>query len=137
MTITVQSFAEQIGVQPETLLRQLADAGVADKQVQVSLKADEKEQLFRFLRTSTGGDEDAAGRKKITLKLKSTSQVTHSTRTGGKRTVQVEVRRKRTFVKRPEAEPVVEAPVEVAPPAPVAVVETPAAPVAAAPVASA
>ncbi len=126
MSITVQSFAEQIGVQPETLLRQLADAGVGDKQVQDPLTEDEKEQLFRFLRSSTGGEEEA-GRKKITLKLKSTSQVTHSTRTGGKRTVQVEVRRKRTFVKRPEAEPVVEAPVEVAPPAPAPVVETPSA----------
>ncbi|MEK6771961.1 MAG: translation initiation factor IF-2 [Pseudomonadota bacterium] len=124
---TVKSFADQIGVQPETLLRQLTDAGVSDKRTEDALSEDEKEQLFRFLRTSTGADEEAAGRKKITLKLKSTSQVTHSTRTGGKRTVQVEVRRKRTFVKRTsaEVEPTVEVPVE--PPAPPAVAELPAA----------
>ena len=127
---TVKSFADQIGVQPETLLRQLTDAGVSDKRTEDALSEDEKEQLFRFLRTSTGADEEAAGRKKITLKLKSTSQVTHSTRTGGKRTVQVEVRRKRTFVKRTsaEVEPTAEVPVEPpAPPAPAPVAESPAA----------
>ncbi len=126
--ITVKGFAEQIGVPPETLLRQLASAGVADKQPDDTLSDEEKEQLFRFLRASHGASDEGAARRKITLKRKSTSQVIQSTRTGPARAVQVEVRKKRTFVKRAEIEEV--APVEaVAPaPAPVEAIEAPAAP---------
>ncbi len=115
--ITVKSFADQIGIPSETLLRQLASAGVAEKRVDDVLSDDEKEQLFRFLRASHGTAEGAAARSRITLKRKSTTQVTQSSRTGGTRTVQVEVRKKRTFVKRAEVE-------EAAPVAEVAVEET-------------
>ena len=98
---TVKGFSEQIGVPPETLLRQLAAAGVADKSVGDVLSDEEKETLFQHLRAGHGAGEE---RKKITLKRKSTSQVTQSSRTGGVRTVQVEVRKKRTFIKRTEIE---------------------------------
>src|SRR6185436_8073311 len=108
--ITIKSFSEQIGVPPETLVKQLAAAGVEGKSPVDSLTEEEKEALFRHLRATHGTAEE---KKKITLKRKSTSQVVQSSRTGGTRTVQVEVRKKRTFVKRselePEAEPEVEA----------------------------
>ncbi|MBI3569922.1 MAG: translation initiation factor IF-2 [Gammaproteobacteria bacterium] len=105
--ITVKGFAEQIGVPPETLLRQLGSAGVEEKQPDDVLSDEEKEQLFRYLRSSHGATDEGAARRKITLKRKSTTQVTQSSRTGATRTVQVEVRKKRTFVKRVEpGEPV-------------------------------
>ena len=108
--ITIKSFSDQIGVPAETLVKQLAAAGIEGKSAADSLTDEEKETLFRHLRAVHGGAEE---RKKITLKRKSTSQVTQSSRTGGSRTVQVEVRKKRTFIKRTEieteAEPAVEA----------------------------
>ncbi|HLD14427.1 MAG TPA: translation initiation factor IF-2 associated domain-containing protein, partial [Burkholderiales bacterium] len=105
--ITVKGFAEQIGVPPETLLRQLGSAGIEEKQPDDVLSDEEKEQLFRYLRSSHGATDEGAARRKITLKRKSTTQVTQSSRTGATRTVQVEVRKKRTFVKRVEpGEPV-------------------------------
>ena len=126
--ITVKGFAEQIGVPPETLLRQLVSAGVADKQPDDTLSDEEKEQLFHFLRASHGASDEGAARRKITLKRKSTSQVIQSTRTGPSRAVQVEVRKKRTFVKRAGIEEA--APVEAAAPVPVPaeVIEAPVAP---------
>jgi translation initiation factor IF-2 len=131
---TIEGFAQQIGIPPETLLRQLVAAGIEGKNPGDLLNDDEKLTLLSYLRGHSGGDGDAAGRKKITLKRKSTSQVTQSSRTGPARTVQVEVRKKRTFVKRsaveeaaapepvaepapiPTPEPVVAPPVEVAAP---------------------
>ncbi len=100
---TVKGFAEQIGVPPETLLRQLAAAGVVGKSPTDALNEEEKERLFHYLRTSHGAAVEEAPRMRITLKRKSTSQVTQSSRTGT-RTVHVEVRKKRTFVKRTELE---------------------------------
>src|SRR3989344_7056158 len=101
--ITVKGFAEQIGITPDILLRQLSEAGVEVKQVEDTLSDEEKEKQFQFLR-STHGADDEGGKKKITLKRKSTTQVVQSTRTGSTRTVQVEVRKKRTFVKRAAAD---------------------------------
>ena len=130
--ITVKGFAQQIGVPAETLVRQLASAGIQAKSAEDALTDDEKEQLFRYLRASHGAP-DAAARSRITLKRKSTTQVTQSTRTGAVRTVQVEVRKKRTFVKRAEVEEAPTAPTEEVAAAPSAAsrvaVETAAAPV--------
>jgi translation initiation factor IF-2 len=103
---TVKGFAEQIGVAPETLLRQLAAAGVTGKSQSDALTEEEKERLFHYLRAShaaaaAGAEETLHTR--ITLKRKSTTQVTQASRTGT-RTVHVEVRKKRTFVKRTELE---------------------------------
>ncbi|UCH52814.1 MAG: translation initiation factor IF-2 [Pseudomonadota bacterium] len=97
---TIKGFAEQIGVQPDTLLTQLASAGIPGKSVDDPLSDEEKVTLLSFLR---GGSQETE-RKKITLKRKSTTQVTQSSRLGGTRTVQVEVRKKRTYVKRTELE---------------------------------
>ncbi len=102
--ITIKGFAEQIGIQPETLLRQLSAAGLSAKKTEDELTDEEKEKLFLYLRASHGAVEEGAAKKKITLKRKSTSQVVQSTRTGASRTVQVEVRKKRTFIKRSTVE---------------------------------
>jgi translation initiation factor IF-2 len=95
---TIKAFATQINVSPERLLQQLVAAGVEGKGVDDSLTDDEKMTLLGYLRTHHGGGE--TGAKRITLKQKSVSQIKQATRTGPARTVQVEVRKKRTFVKR-------------------------------------
>jgi translation initiation factor IF-2 len=112
---TIEGFAQQIGVPPETLLRQLVAAGISEKNPGDVLNDEEKLTLLSYLRSNHGG-EDAVARKKITLKRKSTSQVTQSSRTGPTRTVQVEVRKKRTFVKRGTVEEGAPAPAEETPP---------------------
>jgi len=99
---TIKAFATQISVSPERLLQQLVAAGVEGKGVDDSLTDDEKMTLLGYLRTHHGGAE--GGAKKITLKQKSVSQIKQATRTGPARTVQVEVRKKRTFVKRSSIE---------------------------------
>jgi translation initiation factor IF-2 len=103
-TMTVKAFADRIGVPSETLLKQLMAAGIDGKQAGDSLSEDEKMMLLSFLR---GSEELVSGRKRITVKRKSTGQITQSTRTGATRTVQVEVRKRRTFVKRAEIEKLV------------------------------
>jgi len=108
---TIKAFATQIGVQPERLLTQLVSAGVSGKGVDDSLTDEEKMTLLGYLRTHHGGGD--GGTTKITLKQKSVSQIKQATRTGPSRTVQVEVRKKRTFVKRSTIEEEVAAAAEV------------------------
>ncbi len=125
---TVKSFAEQIGVSPQKLLQQLVAAGIEGKAIDDGLTDDEKLVLLTSLRSHHGGGTEVAA-KKITLKQKSVSQITQSTRTGPTRTVQVEVRKKRTFVRRTAVEEGVAAPATTAPAevvTPVAAVEAPA-----------
>jgi len=98
---TIKGFAEQIGVEPSILLKQLESAGIEGKKTNDSLTDDEKLTLLTFLRK---GQEEPGAKKKITLKRKTTSQVKQSTRGGPARTVQVEVRKKRTYVKRSDIE---------------------------------
>ncbi len=99
---TIKGFAEQIGVPADKLLEQLIAAGVAEKNVEDVLSDTEKMSLLNYLRGSHGAEaeEQAITRKKITLKRKTTSQIKQSTRGGPTRTVQVAVRKQRTFVKR-------------------------------------
>ncbi|MHB1951748.1 MAG: translation initiation factor IF-2 [Acidiferrobacteraceae bacterium] len=100
---TIKSFADQIGVPSDKLLKQLIAAGIEGKHSEDVLSDEEKMQLLGFLRTHHGTAAAERGRK-ITLKQKSTSQITQSSRFGQARTVQVEVRKKRTFVKRADIE---------------------------------
>ena len=103
-TITLKAFAQQIGIEPERLVKQLKDAGVEGKTVEDSLHDEEKRTLLEFLRGSasaTSAPANAgAGRGKITLKKKTTSEIQQTTKTGVARTVQVQTKKRRTFVKR-------------------------------------
>jgi len=102
-TITIKAFAEQIGIEPERLVKQLGDAGISDKTVDDSLRDEEKRQLLDFLRGGSPSNETASpstGRGKITLKKKTTSEIQQTTKTGVARTVQVQTKKRRTFVKR-------------------------------------
>ncbi|NND81410.1 MAG: translation initiation factor IF-2 [Gammaproteobacteria bacterium] len=102
-TITIKAFAEQIGIEADRLVKQLGDAGIDGKSVDDSLRDEEKRQLLEHLR---GGAKAAApsaapaGRGKITLKKKTTSEIKQTSRTGIARTVHVQTKKRRTFVKR-------------------------------------
>ena len=103
-TITIKDFAKQIGIEPERLVKQLNDAGVSGKTVKDSLRDEEKRTLLEFLRggssTDTPAAEVGATRGKITLKKKTSSEIQQTTKTGVARTVQVQTKKRRTFVKR-------------------------------------
>lgn len=100
--VTVKQFADVIGIPEERLLTQLGDAGLPAKQAGDHLSDDEKLQLLAYLRQLHGKQSDSKVSnepKKITLKRKSTSEL-KVPGAQGKKTVSVEVRKKRTYVKR-------------------------------------
>ena len=103
MTITtVAEFAKELKKSPDTLLEQLKSAGVAKSSSADPLTDADKQKLLGYLKASHG--TDTTERKKITLVKKSTSEIKQADATGKARTIQVEVRKKRTFVKRDEAD---------------------------------
>ncbi|RQO58668.1 translation initiation factor IF-2 [Paucibacter sp. KBW04] len=97
---TVAQFAAELQRPASTLLEQLQAAGVKTASPEDALNEADKERLLDYLRTAhgTGG----ADRKKITLTRKSTSEIKQADASGKARTIQVEVRKKRTFVKMDE-----------------------------------
>ena len=115
---TIEQFATELKLPPGALIEQLAKAGVAGKNEGDGLSEQDKTKLLEYLQRQHG----AAGepKKKITLTRKQTTEIKAAGTMGKARTIQVEVRKKRVFVKRDEAEPAppVEEPVKV-PPAPV------------------
>jgi translation initiation factor IF-2 len=112
---TVAEFASELKKSPDTLLEQLRSAGVEKSAASDALTESDKQMLLSYLQTSHG---TAPGeRKKITLVKKSTSEIKQADATGKARTIQVEVRKKRTFIKRDdELEAAPAAPVEPAAP---------------------
>ncbi len=97
---TVAQFAAELNRPAATLLEQLHSAGVAKASSEDVLTEVDKERLLDHLRSAHG---TAAGdRKKITLTRKSTTEIKQADASGKARTIQVEVRKKRVFVKRDE-----------------------------------
>ncbi len=97
-TTTVAEFAAELNKSPATLIEQLTSAGVVKTQASDPLSESDKQKLLGYLHASHG--TVAADRKKITLVKKSTSEIKQADSTGKARTIQVEVRKKRTFVRR-------------------------------------
>ena len=101
--VTVSQFANVLKVPLEKLLSQLADAGITVDGGDDIISDDAKMKLLNHLRESHGIDESDKGKtvpKKITLKRKSQIELKLSGSQGRSRTVNVEVRKKRTYVKR-------------------------------------
>ena len=118
---SVTQFAGELKVQPSVLLEQLKAAGVHKQQAEDTLSEQDKTRLLEYLRKVHGGTE---AKSKITLTRKQTSEIKKSDATGKSRTIQVEVKKKRVFVKRDAtAEAPPEVPVAVPVPVPVVVVE--------------
>jgi translation initiation factor IF-2 len=98
---TVAQLAAQLNRPTSTLLEQLNSAGVAKASPEDALTDGDKERLLEYLRTAHG--TATTERKKIVLTRKSTSEIKQADASGKARTIQVEVRKKRTFVKRDES----------------------------------
>lgn len=101
--VTVKQFAEVVGVSIDRLLEQLQEAGLEKEGADANLTDTEKMELLSHLRRKHGKDEPGAeddGPKKITLSRKSTSELKVSGSHGKGKSVTVEVRKKRTYVKR-------------------------------------
>ncbi len=98
---TVAEFAQELKKTPETLLDQLRSAGVAKSAASDALTEADKQRLLGHLKASHG--TAAPERKKITLTKKSTTEIKQADAMGRARTIQVEVRKKRTFIQRDDA----------------------------------
>ena len=98
----VEKFAAELKLPVETLLDQLRSAGVNKSSGEDALSETDKEQLLTSLRKAHGSDE--APRKKITLTKRQTTEIRQADGSGKSRTIQVEVRKKRVFVKREAGE---------------------------------
>jgi len=110
---TVSAFAAELKMPTDVLLEQLSAAGVRKTSPDDSLSEADKEQLLVALRKAHGGE--GAPKRKITLTRKQTSEIKQADATGKARTIQVEVRKKRVFVKRDGAAAASEAPAAVEP----------------------
>jgi translation initiation factor IF-2 len=100
---TVAEFANELKKSADVLLDQLRSAGVAKTSDSDTLNDADKQKLLSYLQASHG--TVTADRKKITLVKKSTSEIKQADASGKARTIQVEVRKKRTLIKRDD-EPV-------------------------------
>ncbi len=113
--VTVKQFAEVVGVPPDRLIAQLGEAGLEISDENATISDGEKTQLLDFLRQSHGkrGSLSTSSANKITLKRKTQSELRATVPAGrgpasrgaGRprpetKTVRVEVRKKRTYVKR-------------------------------------
>jgi translation initiation factor IF-2 len=98
---TIDKFATELKMPAGILLEQLAAAGVAGKKQGDKLSEQDKTRLLDYLRKQHGGLDQ---KKKITLTRKQTTEIKAADSTGRARTIQVEVRKKRVFVKRDGAD---------------------------------
>ncbi len=112
---SVAQFASELKVQPAMLLEQLRAAGVNKSVPEDPLSESDKSRLLDYLRRAHGSAEV---KNKITLTRKQTSEIKKSDSTGKARTIQVEVRKKRVFVKRDPSEGPADAPAVPEAPAP-------------------
>src|SRR3990170_3289571 len=100
---SVAQFAGELKVPPSVLLEQLRAAGVNKRVAEDILSEQDKTKLLDYLRRAHGSAEP---KTKITLTRKQTSEIIKKSDASGKaRTIQVEVKKKRVFVKRETPEP--------------------------------
>lgn len=110
--VTVSQFAEVLKVPVERLLTQLDEAGISVSGADDTISDDAKMELLTFLRRTHGRAEDAAAPRKITLKRKSQGEIKVASAQGRARTVNVEVRTKKTYLNRSVLEEKARAPQE-------------------------
>ncbi|MCF7967618.1 MAG: translation initiation factor IF-2 [Methylococcaceae bacterium] len=104
--LTVRQLAEVVGIPLERLLSQLTEAGLQKSGEDELLTDAEKLKFLTFLRQSHGKaqGEDLTNPKRVTLQRRTVSELKQGKATPGKvaKTISVEVRKKRTYVKRSE-----------------------------------
>ncbi|HEX5128330.1 MAG TPA: translation initiation factor IF-2 N-terminal domain-containing protein, partial [Usitatibacter sp.] len=112
----VAQFATELKLPVALLLEQLQAAGVKKSAGDDAITEQDKSRLLDYLQEVHGKKEE---KKKITLTRKQTTEIKKADSTGKARTIQVEVRKKRTFVKVDKPEVAPEPPKPTAPPAPI------------------
>ena len=100
--MNVEQFAQELKLPPQLLLEQLKAAGVNKNDVIDSVTEADKAHLLDYLRKMHGGGAET-GKTKITITRKQTGEIRKTDSTGKSRTIQVEVRKSRTYVKRDAA----------------------------------
>jgi translation initiation factor IF-2 len=98
--VTVSQFAQVLKVPVDRLIVQLDQAGIKVEGPEARISDEAKLELLSHLRKSHGSDEQGGSPTKITLKRKTQSELKLASTQGRARTVNVEVRRSRTYVKR-------------------------------------
>lgn len=102
----VKDLAGTVGITAERLVEQLNEAGINVSEPDDLITEEQKQTLLKFLQQRHGksDDEAASAPRKITLKRKSVSEIKLGGSARGGKSVSVEVRKKRTYVKRSDAE---------------------------------
>ena len=99
--VTVSQFAEVLKVPVDRLLLQLDEAGIKVQSADDIISDEAKMELLTHLRRAHGREEDAAAApRKITLKRKAQPEIKVASTLGRARTVNVEVRVKKTYLNR-------------------------------------
>jgi len=98
--VSVTQFADVVGISVDRLLEQLNEAGVKVDSADTTITDDEKMTLLSFLKAKHESEGKTTEPKKITLNRKSTSELKVTGTHGKNKSVTVEVRKKRTYVKR-------------------------------------
>ena len=98
--VTVSQFADVLKVPVERLITQLDEAGIKVEGADAIISDEAKMELLTHLRRAHGRVEDQAAPRRITLQRKSQSEIKLASPQGRARTVNVEVRRKRTYLNR-------------------------------------
>ncbi len=104
--VTVRQLAEVVGASAERLLTQMKEAGLPHTEAGEAVSDEDKQTLLAYLKRSHG--ESTETPKRITLKRKTISTL-KTAGSQGRKTVAVEVRKKRTYVKRDPSELLAEA----------------------------
>jgi translation initiation factor IF-2 len=107
--MNVEQFAQELKLPPQLLLEQLRAAGVSKSEVADTVTEADKAHLLDYLRKMHGGGAED-GKTKITITRKQTGEIRKTDMTGKSRTIQVETRKKRTYVKRDVPAAAAEAP---------------------------
>lgn len=103
-SISVTKLAENIGISRERLLAQFKNADIkVDDKEDATVSEEEKQKLLRYLQQHHGAKSDSQP-EKIILRRAKTSEIKVAGTQGAKKTISVQVRKKRTFIKRPLAE---------------------------------
>ena len=96
--VTVNELAKTVGASVDRLLLQMKEAGLSHSSADATVSDEEKQILLGYLKSLHG--EKSGEPKKIVLRRKTMSTL----KSGNKKTVNIEVRKKRTYVKRSEEE---------------------------------
>lgn len=99
---TVSQLAEKLKMSAKRLLVQFENADIKIKDENQLVSAEEKEKLLRYLQLHHGSKTDAAP-EKIILRRAKVSEIKVAGNQGAKKTISVQVRKKRTYIKRPLA----------------------------------